>query len=1100
MHLDCPRCHRNLEYQGDRPSFCSYCGASLSNQKAASTAAYDPEGPTLEPSQVSESKQWAPHPENIGGYRLLRTLGSGGMGRVYEAEEVASARKVAVKLLANELVSSQAVERFRQEGRLASAISHPRCVFVLAADEEAGRPYIVMELMQGSTLRDLVEKHGPLPPEKAVEKTLDIIDGLQAAHSLGVIHRDVKPSNCFLEADGRVKVGDFGLAKSVSADSSLTRTGAFLGTPLFASPEQIRCDAVDQQTDVYSVAATLYYLLCGQAPFEGTDSTATMARIVSDPPPPLRRNRPQVSAALERVVLRGLERHRDRRWPDLESFRNALLPFVPAELSIAGMGLRMAAYAIDYAPFWLLSKLLGLGLVLVVGLNAGWQGGPLPASPGMVIALLASLGIEWSRYVYYLVLEAVWGCSLGKRVLGLRVCTVTGSGPPGWRPALLRTLVFFALNGLTITVLGLAQLGWLPWDVPTTANFMGPMPLLGWLLMASTMRTRNGYRGLHEFASGTRTVALPWSERRGLFRRIPRGWMPPLTRPAGLPDRLGHFHIDGALRWDDNCKLLVGRDPSLKRSAWIRLYSADEPPLDCARQQVSRASRLRWLTSGRQADWQWDAFLAPQGVPLPEFVRAQGRLSWSQARPLIHDLLQELLQAVGDQTLPGSMSMDQIFVQADGQIQLVDLTQSGAGNKTGRPVAGGTRSTQPLSPDTEDKGEGKLRHGDGVDAHQSSEIRRDALELPAQQRALHVIGETAALLLEGQVRTDQSPNPVRAPLPDHAARMLNPLLTDRPIGTTLARLGVQFAETRGRQREVTSRWRAAHLTILGIATFIPMLIIFGMPMIVSNVIVLSRLAKPSQAYQETEAALKNLQQGSSRDLAAGLLNPAPGSALAAVAVWQDDQRLGEQLSQYIDREKKFVAALRESSGPVARAFLYLAETRQGKGWVDVQGKAEQPTITDAHPDFRGEALAQVRTPQSPLFVDSDLWKVAFMGIVICPVLWIAWTFLFRGGLTLRLMGIALQRGNGRPALRIQCAFRTLLVWAPVCGLLSLSVWLMLTHWAVWTPEQTSAWKLDLSLVLWFLALGLLPVYVIIALRLPNRAPHDRLAGTYLVPR
>src|SRR5262245_834874 len=124
-----------------------------------------------------------------------------------------------------------------------------------------------MELMLGSTLRDLVKDRGPLPPDFAVAKILDVIDGLLEAHHSGVIHRDVKPSNCFLEPNGRVKIGDFGLAKSLVSDAHLTKTGSFLGTLYFASPEQVRGDPVDQQTDVYSVAATLYYLLIGKAPF-----------------------------------------------------------------------------------------------------------------------------------------------------------------------------------------------------------------------------------------------------------------------------------------------------------------------------------------------------------------------------------------------------------------------------------------------------------------------------------------------------------------------------------------------------------------------------------------------------------------------------------------------------------------------------------------------------------------------------------------------------------------------------------------------------------------------------------------------------------------
>src|SRR5262249_32060188 len=255
MLLTCSHCSRTLDLPGDAPSFCPYCGHSLSDNKQIATVAFDHETATRPPTDTPSPGTQA-IPDVIAGYRLLRQLGRGGMGTVHEAEEIASRRRVAVKLISRQFgASSQTVERFRQEGRLASLITHPRCVFVLAADEEAGQPYIVMELMPGSTLQDLVEQKGPLPVEQAVAKVLDIIEGLEEAHRLGVVHRDVKPSNCFLETSGRVKIGDFGLSKSLARAAHLTRTGAFLGTPLYASPEQVRGDSVDEQSDVYSVAA-----------------------------------------------------------------------------------------------------------------------------------------------------------------------------------------------------------------------------------------------------------------------------------------------------------------------------------------------------------------------------------------------------------------------------------------------------------------------------------------------------------------------------------------------------------------------------------------------------------------------------------------------------------------------------------------------------------------------------------------------------------------------------------------------------------------------------------------------------------------------------
>jgi len=177
MQLICPHCQRVLEITGDPPAFCAYCGQSLSKQPLISTAQFDYEGATVPPAETPPPDEMQA-PEAIGGYRLLRRIGQGGMGAVHEAKEIATGRRVAVKLISRQFGPSlQTIERFRQEGRLASRITHPRCVFVLAADEEAGQPYIVMELMTGSTLQELIDKSGPLAPEKAVTKILDVIDG-----------------------------------------------------------------------------------------------------------------------------------------------------------------------------------------------------------------------------------------------------------------------------------------------------------------------------------------------------------------------------------------------------------------------------------------------------------------------------------------------------------------------------------------------------------------------------------------------------------------------------------------------------------------------------------------------------------------------------------------------------------------------------------------------------------------------------------------------------------------------------------------------------------------------------------------------------------
>lgn len=189
----------------------------------------------------------------IGGYRILNELGRGGMGVVYEAEEETTGRRVAIKLLSSSFRrTDKRVQRFLREGQVAASITHPRSTFIYAAGQEDGQFFIAMELMTGGTIREVVDQLGPLPIRKAVDFMLDVIDGLEAAHAAGVIHRDVKPSNCFLTADGRVKVGDYGISKSLISDAALTQTGAFVGTPQFAAPEQIKAGTIDQRTDIYA--------------------------------------------------------------------------------------------------------------------------------------------------------------------------------------------------------------------------------------------------------------------------------------------------------------------------------------------------------------------------------------------------------------------------------------------------------------------------------------------------------------------------------------------------------------------------------------------------------------------------------------------------------------------------------------------------------------------------------------------------------------------------------------------------------------------------------------------------------------------------------
>jgi eukaryotic-like serine/threonine-protein kinase len=246
----CPRCGKPVP--PDAPEgLCAACliGASIATV-SGSAGSNDATTMFSGVSASGASGSGEPHlsaGQSWGPYRIGRLLGRGGMGEVYEAESLETGRRLALKLLRSRLEKADDRARFLREGQLAASISHPHTVYIFGSEEIEGRPVISMELLPGGTLKDRVTARGPLPPAEAVAAVLDIIGGLDAAQAAGVLHRDIKPSNCFIDDDGAVKVGDFGLsistlARDVHHDLEM---GAFQGTPQFAPPEQLRGEPLD---------------------------------------------------------------------------------------------------------------------------------------------------------------------------------------------------------------------------------------------------------------------------------------------------------------------------------------------------------------------------------------------------------------------------------------------------------------------------------------------------------------------------------------------------------------------------------------------------------------------------------------------------------------------------------------------------------------------------------------------------------------------------------------------------------------------------------------------------------------------------------------
>ncbi|MBN9118132.1 MAG: protein kinase [Planctomycetes bacterium] len=807
--------------------FCMFCGQKL--KEGSSSPHIDTRTYTFTPQEAPElsgqpdatgthdtsvDPAIEPAPAEVGGYRLVRKIGAGGMGTVYEAEAPGGTH-VAVKLLSSRLAANPAsVERFRQEGRLASQLAHPRCVFVLAADTENGRPYIVMELMPGRTLKDLVDERGPLAPHDAIVRTLDVIDGLAEAHRVGMIHRDVKPSNCFLTADDRVKVGDFGLSKSLAGGraTSLTQTGAFLGTVLFASPEQIRGEPVDYSSDVYSVAATLYFLLCGGAPFQHENAAAVLARVVSEAPPRVCARRKDVPERLDRIVARGLERDRSRRWQSLDDLREALCDLLPERQRPARPRALVGAYLIDRVA-------------------CGMLAGPLEVlrlwAAGREHVHVEPFQIHWTSvfvmFTYFAVCEGRFGATPGKWLLGLRVSRAGGTGPPGVGRALVRTVAFHAMiAGMFFVPEELVQL-----LGPKVGGLFGA---LAFICCAAAMlvqvRKKYGYRGLHDFASGCHVTQKPFPVRKlrlNVAKPTPLdAVLPPTTDP--LPD-VGGFVVHGRLTAEPTGEQVwIAEDRELGRKVllWLRPWGGPAHNADPA-----RPTRLRRLGAGSVewagAAYDWTAFAAPLGGPLAETVRPGRPLPWADARYVLEQLAEEFRAAEADGSVPRRLALDHIWVEPNGRVQVLDFPLCAARYRSNTPLA--------------------------------------------------VLREAASLTIEGRPRS--TGGAVVAPIPAHALAVLDHLFA---FEVTIAEFQKELAETHAHRSEVTPAVRAGHLSLQAVGLAVPLGLLFAATFTMSVWLAYgadweAEQAKQTAAVLADPARRAKLSENSTRALDAALNSP-----------------------------------------------------------------------------------------------------------------------------------------------------------------------------------------------------------------------------------
>ena len=278
--------------------------------------------------------------QTVSHYRIVEELGRGGMGAVYRAQDLRLHRDVALKFLRSEVPQDARVfRRFQAEARLASGLNHPHICTIHDVDEHEGHPFIVMELLQGSTLGMHLQQ-GPLSPRRVLELGIQLADALAAAHAKGIIHRDVKPANVFLTAEGSAKLLDFGIAKlqmepsgvttsvaglatALSGDpgDGLTLPGEAVGTLAYMSPEQVNQGELDARTDLFSLGAVLYEAATGHRAFGATSTAAILDAILHESPTSPARINPQVPTRLEEIITRALEKDRNLRYQSAADLR-----------------------------------------------------------------------------------------------------------------------------------------------------------------------------------------------------------------------------------------------------------------------------------------------------------------------------------------------------------------------------------------------------------------------------------------------------------------------------------------------------------------------------------------------------------------------------------------------------------------------------------------------------------------------------------------------------------------------------------------------------------------------------------------------------------
>ena len=998
----CPRCGRQLP--PDTPEgLCALClltaGAeTLTGSSDATSTGVASTGDPSRPGapRLVDGQVWGP-------YRIIRLLGRGGMGEVYEAEQLETGRRLALKVLRDTLRGDEDRARFLREGQLAASISHAHTVYIFGSEEVGGAPAITMELLPGGTLKDRVSAEGPMPPSAAVSAVLDIIGGLDAAQAAGILHRDIKPSNCFVDADGAVKVGDFGLSIS-----TLTRdvrhelaTAGFEGTPQFAAPEQLRGEPLDVRADIYAVGATLYYLLTGRPPLEAPDLRELVSKVASEKPASPRVLRRDIPRGLAAVVLRCLAKAPAGRPQSYAELADLLRPYVSADEVPAPLGARVIAWIADLVIFSIMTWLL---------VSAAWTLGVTLGSATTALRFSA-----WSWLVpvlYFFVMEGWWGASLGKRLMGLRVTSqIDGRW---WLRVGLRTAVFHvptviptlffmlsmgATRGVAYTANAVPS-GW-TWNVPPDAL----LSLLLTILLFSTARRGNGWTGVHELLSSTRVV------QRNVLRPVASA--APKASPADLVPalsslrRVGPYAVHTMIGETGGGRLFVGVDPILRRHVWIHEVAPGTAAVGAIRRDVSRPGRLYWLAGRRSPTENWDAFEAPGGEPL---LSAPSTSDWREVHRSLSSLTIELDASVREE-MDIRPTLAHVWKRPDGHLVLLDFPWPGLA---------------------------------ASDANQ----HLDPVEL-------------LAAVSRQRVAPGMEP---AAPL--SSTTLLNRLSSGAP--PALADVKAELLHLASIPSRPSRIRRALPIVMAAMPVAVPILAVTVMlPNYVRSLQgeLLMWMTWITESGADAKFTTQEQRTAAEQYVAAHF-----GSQLTSDEFWNTQ---APQMEPFVD--------MRRRAAEIAARYPAVSPDELARASAIVAPQIQEVADWRANFPGGGEALRG--------FVASGFASIPVLFSIACGLISV---LAVPGGLVTRALRHAVVRRDGREIGRVRSAVRLLIAWSPAIAWMAYVGNPMFGELRAMSP--TAAYAVG-GLALMSVAAG-----AVWTIAVPGRGPHDRIAGTWVVPR